>query len=510
MSTVPRPARGSASAPLTRDAVDFETFVGRMAELVSLASRLCSGSPGMTWIHGPVGAGKSTLVRRFARLARAREVDVEIVDAQGHALTPLIRAIERARADVGPRGVVVLDRVGQSLRAYGPALVVSLAKEAERGPLAVVDRALPPAVARSIGLATVAVRDLPRDAAHGYLQLRGVPAAHRERVLAFARGRPLALAVAAHAQLERPDVAVVFERTSSVVDVLRARLLDGEDDPRRRRALEICALLRATTEEGLAVLLPGGDPHVTFQWLRGSGLVEAGPDGLAPDALARDVLVEGLRLHAPGELRALVGRAWTWFVERAHRATTDERLADEVGQLAFLARVEPGLRALADRACAGGTIGAARRADLARLAAVARRWEGDREGGAALVAPARLDRGAFEDAVRAALRAYFDDARLARSLLLLAPMVETRAADSADRVATLRLLLREAVDALRGTDEGDAQHQLLSSLYLTTSGANQADAASWMPYVTLRGHLAIGIERVAELLWTLDGGDAHR
>ncbi len=122
-----------------------------------------------------------------------------------------------------------------------------------------------------------------------------------------------------------------------------------------------------------------------------------------------------------------------------------------------------------------------------------------------------LDRASFGEAVGQALRAWLDDERLAESPLVWSRMVAARATSwrtGPDRVEILRALLREAVEALGEDPRTITEFQVLRAMYLTRApSAEHARVAPRMPYVAMRGHAEIGVEKVADLLWARDCDD---
>lgn len=90
-----------------------------------------------------------------------------------------------------------------------------------------------------------------------------------------------------------------------VVRVLLERFLQEVPSPSHRRAVEICAHVRVTTEALLADLLGEAQAHELFTWLRGLSFIEQGPHGLFPHDLAREVLDRDLRWRNPESFRQL-------------------------------------------------------------------------------------------------------------------------------------------------------------------------------------------------------------
>lgn len=125
-----------------------------------------------------------------------------------------------------------------------------------------------------------------------------------------------------------------------VVHVLVNRFLDTVPGPLHRRALEVCAHARVTTEDLLRVALEVDDAHELFTWLRGLSFVQQGPAGLFPHDLARQVIDADLRwrdrdsytrIHR-GIRRRLVQRA-----RQAHGREQQQALLD----MLFLSRNNP-------------------------------------------------------------------------------------------------------------------------------------------------------------------------
>ncbi|MDN5750464.1 MAG: hypothetical protein L0H64_18465, partial [Pseudonocardia sp.] len=89
---------------------------------------------------------------------------------------------------------------------------------------------------------------------------------------------------------------------------LRRRGVESAPAGGHRGALEVCALASVTTEALLRAVLGRADVHEEFGWLRGLSFVEAGPDGLFPHDLGRDVLDADLRWRDPdGYARVFAG-----------------------------------------------------------------------------------------------------------------------------------------------------------------------------------------------------------
>ena len=96
----------------------------------------------------------------------------------------------------------------------------------------------------------------------------------------------------------------------AVPDVVRALLegfVAGVPSSRHRRALEVVARARFTTEELMRAALDGDDAGELFAWLCGRSFVESGAYGVFPHDLAREVIDADLRWRDPALYEDLHG-----------------------------------------------------------------------------------------------------------------------------------------------------------------------------------------------------------
>ncbi|TDO46879.1 hypothetical protein EV643_110262 [Kribbella sp. VKM Ac-2527] len=106
----------------------------------------------------------------------------------------------------------------------------------------------------------------------------------------------------------------------------------------------------------------------------------------------------------------------------------------------------------------------------------------------------------FAQAVRAALRALHRPDLLASNPLLRSRLVRDHGDPSAD---TLRALLLEAAESLRADPRDDKPFRAVDRTYLRPA-ATQERAAEvlGLPFTTYRRHLARGVGRIVDWLWT--------
>jgi hypothetical protein len=153
-----------------------------------------------------------------------------------------------------------------------------------------------------------------------------VPASLHDSVLRFTGGHPLALTLMADVVAEQgPDAALAPERSVDVVRELVDRFVRQIPDEDHRRALEVCAIARTTTETLLRDLLPEAPVAEMLDWLCDLSFVELGPEGAFPHDLARDALDAELRWRDPDRYLDLNMRIIGWCAERVARSTGRER-----------------------------------------------------------------------------------------------------------------------------------------------------------------------------------------
>jgi hypothetical protein len=117
--------------------------------------------------------------------------------------------------------------------------------------------------------------------------------------------------------------------------------------------------------------------------------------------------------------------------------------------------------------------------------------------------PAPMDREAFEQAVRDALRARTQPDTLAQS-----PLASARCAAGGGADAIARLI-DEAVDSLGGHPRDHKLQRALVATYLKPAPTQEAAAERLgVPFSSYRRHLTKGIDRVIAWLWQRETGRA--
>jgi hypothetical protein len=301
-------------------------FVGRDGELELVRAALDAREPpfSVLWFTGPGGVGKTSLLDAIAELAEEAGGS-SIVRLDGRDLPSSRRgAVEFVREALGARGgdeavaapegrlVLLLDGY-ERLGALDDWVRTWLLPRLPASALTVVaGRALPGPDWRADPawrelLRVVSLRNLGPEESRRYLRACAVDEAVHDRLVEVSHGHPLGLSLLADV-LVRGGEATVDPLAPDLVGTLVRRFVDVVPVGVQRSALEVCALARVTTEALLRDTLARGDAHELFAWLRDLSFVEAGPDGLLPHDLARDVLDVDLRWRDPEGYKALFRR----------------------------------------------------------------------------------------------------------------------------------------------------------------------------------------------------------
>lgn len=376
-----------------------ETFVGRETERRILRTILSQTdlSFQVFALIGPPGSGKTTLLRLFGTECDAAGVPYTFIDAR--AIQPsadsLLRVLRAAlylsESESIPdalashkRFVLMMDNYDVLYglhdwlcEVFFPQLPASVAVLiSSRRPLPELWRTDP--AWREL-VKVMELSNLSVDEARTYLHRRAVPPDHHARVIAFSRGHPLALSLAADLYAQRLHAEFDPSTEPGLTQTLVRRFTGDLYDPSLRDALEASAVVRITTESVLAALLAKPDVRTEFDWLCGLSFIDFYSVGIYPHDLVREVLLYDLNWRNPDRLAQLRRRALQYYTERLKRSShpSDEELIEDY---LFLHRdhavFSPFLRQRGAQAilpmCEPATP-----ADHRQMIALVRRWEGD-------------------------------------------------------------------------------------------------------------------------------------
>jgi hypothetical protein len=324
-------------------------FVGRASEVELFRVALESPEPPflLLHLHGPPGIGKTRLLDIFARLAA--DAGASVVRLDGRDLLPsppaVLEALEAGLSD-GGRLVVLFDTyerlaalddwVRTRLLPRLPATALTVvAGQAAPGPAWRADPAW-----REL-LRVVSLRNLSPEDSREYLHACGVDPARHDQLAELAHGHPLGLSLLADVVV-RGGEAAADPLTPDLVGTLLRRFVEVVPSGRHRRALEVCALARVTTEALLREALGLEDAHEPFAWLRELSFVESGPEGVYPHDLARDALEADLRWRDPDGYRQ-VFRGVRGHINDRLRTSRGQEQQRAIADAKFLFRRLPGV-----------------------------------------------------------------------------------------------------------------------------------------------------------------------
>ncbi|AMO24645.1 ATP-binding protein [Ramlibacter solisilvae] len=292
-----------------------QCFVGRQRELALIESALADDPPRVSVfvIHGAGGIGKTSLLEQVRRLAKARGVASLRLDARDIEPTPhgFLRALGTAleldpgdctlgrvleRWAQGERRLLVLDTCEHLSHLEGWLRRTLLPELPDSTRVVLASRALDPdwqtdplwhEGARVIGLGNLEPAHCER-----HLGARGVPEQHHAQIVQLSRGHPLAMTLLSDVVLATGQVPDALG--PDLVRQLAGRFTAQAESDMHRRALEVCAHARVTTESLLAETVDRAHSHALFEWLAGLSFIETSAAGLFPHDLVRDAIDDEL------------------------------------------------------------------------------------------------------------------------------------------------------------------------------------------------------------------------
>ena len=200
-------------------------------------------------------------------------------------------------------------------------------------------------------LRVVSLRNLSPIESREYLQAIDVEPLLHEQILQATHGHPLGLSLLGDV-VRRGGHVVTEPLPPDLVGALVGRFVETVPSDLHRRALEVCALARVTTETLLRDALALDDAHALFAWLRDLSFVYTSPDGLFPHDMARDVLDADLRWRDPDGYKRVFGGVWTHI--RGHLSAGEREQRQAIFDLKFVFRNLPGVLSPVDWDSWGG------------------------------------------------------------------------------------------------------------------------------------------------------------
>ena len=370
-------------------------FVGRASEVELFRVALESPEPQflLLYLHGPPGIGKTTLLDVYAEIAAEAGASVVRLDGRDLVSSPkaVLQALEVPEALDGESTIAGLSRDRRTVIMFDTYEQLASLDEWIRTwfvprlpPTALTvlaGRAAPDSAWRADAawrelLRVVSLRNLSPADSRRYLQACGVNPLRVDQLVGLAHGHPLGLSLLADVEM-RGGEAAPDPLTPDLVGTLLRRFVEIVPSEQHRRALEVCALARVTTEALLREVLGPEHAHEAFAWLRELTFVEAGPEGLYPHDLARDALDADLSWRDPNSYRQLL-RGIRSDIDRRMLTSRGLEQQHAIADAKYMFRRLPGVPAPVEWAAWGQSQPElARAADREAILDLVLAWEGD-------------------------------------------------------------------------------------------------------------------------------------
>jgi len=302
------------------------------------------------YILGAGGVGKTTLLTEFTHLATAAGIAHLSLDGRNLEANPQLFLVNLQRAlGLGPgqdffaylaerkaRFVLFVDTY-ELLSSLDNWLREDFLPNLPGTVLTVLTSRNPPGLAWRTDpgwrhlLHVLPLRNLAPDESRLFLEKRQIPRDQQAAVLAFTRGHPLALALVADAFAQNPTMHFQPGDAPDIIATLVERFMQDAPTPAHRAALEVCALVRLTTEGLLGAILALEDAHALFTWLLGLSFIETQMRGIFPHDLARTAIDADLRWRNPARHAALYQQARNYYLTQVSHSDTlmqQQALAD--------------------------------------------------------------------------------------------------------------------------------------------------------------------------------------
>jgi hypothetical protein len=301
---------------------DGVTLKGRERELASLRRVLDANGPRVAFVYGVAGIGKSALLEAFARDVRESKTQVWRIDCA--AIDPTESgfrvALDAEGWQPGSAGIVLVDTY-ELFRIADPwlrhELVPSLSTDVR---FVIAGRDAPMLEwssdrGRVGGLEILPLVGLTDDAARAFLLDANVAEDHAARICQFARGHPLALRLAAEADVAHMPID---EAGSRVVAALATAFRAGLDDE-GRRLLDAASVPRRVTR-GVLEAMAWREAGDAMERLGALSFVDETLEGLRLHDAVQAAVSARLRALEPERFRELRSAAWRHLQNETRRA----------------------------------------------------------------------------------------------------------------------------------------------------------------------------------------------
>jgi energy-coupling factor transporter ATP-binding protein EcfA2 len=314
--------------------------VGRVEEKALFSSVIAqTPMPVVVWlVYGPGGVGKTTLLRQVEGICRQEGVKYTTLDGRYLQANPefFIGSLCMATGAPDPvsamatlsadgKGVLFIDTYEAIEPLDGWLRDTFIPDLPENVLVVLLGRKRPAAGWRSDVWQTLCrvspLRNLSDADSRKFLDSHTVPQNVHEQILGMTHGYPLALTLVAENFAQTGTLGLGPDPSLDIVSVLLDRFVEGVDEPLYRDVLELCSLIRMTTEALIAEVLNADRAAELFAWLKSLSFIEMTPFGLMPHDLARDAIARELRWRNADRYSELHHRARAYYSDRLDRAS---------------------------------------------------------------------------------------------------------------------------------------------------------------------------------------------
>ncbi len=288
-------------------------------------------------VYGPGGVGKTTLRRQLESICR--ECGIRNTSLDGRYLQPnpdsflaaLCLALGAENADEAflalasaGKGVLFIDTYEAIEQLDGWLRETFIPGLPENVLIVILGRKRPASGWRSDVwqnlCRAVPLRNLSDADSRRFLDAQTVPSEIQDQILGMTHGYPLALSLVAENFAQTGNIGLGPDPSIDLVTVLLDRFVEGVEEPLQRDLLELCALVRMTTESLIADVVDAKRAGELFDWLKSLSFIEVTPFGLMPHDLAREAIATELRWRNPDRYSEVHHRARGFYSDHLDRA----------------------------------------------------------------------------------------------------------------------------------------------------------------------------------------------
>ncbi len=326
-----------------------QRFVGRSDEISLFQSILSEKilQIQILYIYSAGGVGKTTLLQEFSHICTQENTPVIYIDARNIQPTPdsFLNAI-KINANLSPSDnlldtiaqcnshYVILIDTYETLQPLEDWLLQIFLPQLPENALIVLAGRIAQNKAWRIDPGwqalsrTIELRNFSELETGNYLTKRQIASLHHDSILNFTHGHPLALSLVADVFAQQDTQEYKFDLQSiaatDVVKTLLSQFVQEVPSALHRAALEVCALVRLTTETLLAEVLGLEDGYELFDWLRGLSFIESAIAGIFPHDITREAIAADLRWRNPERYAQLFSRARVYYIKRIQQTNGEE------------------------------------------------------------------------------------------------------------------------------------------------------------------------------------------